>query len=436
MDSHTLYAGMSEAAQQEWAAMVRENAGLRAMADAFHETQAELERAHLAAEHANNAKSLFLAMMSHELRTPMTGILGILDLLMDSRLDADQYRLMKMIKNSANSLLGILNDILDFSKIEAGQMQLEEIRFDAVRLFKEAFDHFQFSAREKKLDLQLQQGADAEYWSLFRGDPMRLRQIVVNLLSNAIKFTSAGAVILSVSVENHDARRADIVFSVSDTGIGMTPEQQERLFNSFMQASTDTTRRFGGTGLGLAIVKRLVDNMNGKISVESIEGQGTTFTVRISLPWAVPETELPDAHRDPLYAVKFSQGRALNVLLVEDSDVNQMIITSALTRSGHRVQVAENGQLGLDAVMQSTAAPYDVILMDIHMPVMDGVTATRAIRALPPPFCNVPIIGVSADALPHEKEKYLKAGLDDYVTKPIQWGILFSAMARVVDHPA
>ena len=388
--------------------------------------QDELEEARRIAEQASFAKSQFLANMSHEIRTPMNGVLGMLELLGASSLDQAQRHFTKTAEASARSLLGIINDILDFSKIEAGKLDLEDIAFDPALAVGEAIALFEARAEARGLRLSMSVADDMP--AVVRGDPLRLRQIVTNLVGNAIKFTSSGSVRVRVLAVHGPGQPEGIGITVADTGIGMSPQVQSRLFKSFTQADDSTTRQFGGTGLGLAITRQLVDLMGGDIRLESKPGEGSVFRVRLALPHAAgarAEAEANVTQRPttaPLATIRSFVG--CTVVLAEDNPVNRDVACAMLARFGVDVRLATNGIEAVEAVARHGC---DLVLMDCQMPVMDGFEATRNIRRkeaanLPydadPASGRLPIIALTANAMKGDRERCLEAGMDDYLAKP------------------
>ena len=377
--------------------------------------QVVLEGERLSAEHANVAKSEFLANMSHELRTPMNAITGIVSLLdRGTGLDERQRKLLSVLRLSSDSLLNLINDLLDFAKIESHELVLESSPINIADIVSEVGSIMSVRAAEKDLMLNIKCAPrDALY---IRGDAMRLQQILINLVSNAVKFTDKGFVNILVRAENQADNKRQLVIDVVDSGIGMSPKQGERIFDKFVQADPTISRRFGGTGLGLAITKQLTELMGGTITVSSREGLGSRFTLTL------PADALPAPKADHTHATEPlghpSKGEALgHILLAEDYEGNIVVAVSMLEDQGYDVTVARNGQEALDALSHTT---YDLILMDVQMPEMDGYEATRRIRAgqkegLFPP---VAIIGVTANALTGDRQKCLDAGMDDYVSKP------------------
>ncbi|NYZ15234.1 response regulator [Azospirillum sp. RWY-5-1] len=401
-----------------------------ALAEDLDRAREEAEAARIAAENASRAKSRFLAMMSHELRTPMTAVIGMGDLLGGTSLTPQQQGLVKTLRSSADTLLAILNDILDFSKIEAGQLEIEEIDFSLHRLVEDVVQLFLVRAAAKGVALSASLAEDTPRH--IRGDPTRLRQVLFNLVGNAIKFTDRGRIEIAGWCADLGDGDCVIRFEVSDTGIGMTEQQQARLFEAFVQAEASTARRYGGTGLGLAICKRLVEAMGGDIGVASTPGRGSTFRFSIRTRPALAPPDAATLNRPPpeALALPAAPPASLRLLLAEDNDVNRMLITTMLTRMGHRVDAVGDGR----AVVATLAASpeYDALVLDMEMPVMDGRSAARAIRRMVGPVARIPIVGLSADALPEHRDGHMAAGLDAYLTKPVDWDHLGSVLLGLV----
>jgi signal transduction histidine kinase/ActR/RegA family two-component response regulator len=421
---------------------------LKELSDGLTEQTTYANSMAAAAEAANMAKSEFLANMSHEIRTPMTAILGYTDLLAEDGDNAlaPQRRVetINTIRNNANHLLTIINDILDMSKIEAGKMSVEQIDTDPAEIVEEVASLLRPRADEKGIDIHVDY--DRHIPDRITSDPTRLRQILMNLMGNAVKFTEVGSVTISVSLANGGDGRVRMRLAVRDTGIGMTLQQREGIarFDAFSQADGSTTRKFGGSGLGLRISNSLAQKLGGGIEIESQQGTGSTFTVTIdpgdlkqvrmlsAEQIATRALEAAAARSDPAFEKNDKPIAGLRLLLAEDGPDNQRLIVLLLEKAGAEVEVAENGQLAVEKAQAAgeTGTPFDVILMDMQMPVLDGYSATRQLRR---EKYTRPIIALTAHAMAEDRQKCLDAGCDDYTTKPIDRKELVKLVRRLAD---
>ena len=373
----------------------------------------DLIRARDDADSAARAKADFLANMSHEIRTPMNAVIGLTHLTLATDLTARQHDYVGKIMTAARSLLRLLNDVLDFSKIDAGKLDLEQVPFNLDQVITEVSDILAAQVAEKKLQMRVVKSPHTPAGLV--GDPARLHQVLLNLLSNAVKFTEAGAVTLTVDTLSRDADQAHLRFEVADSGIGMSEEQQQRLFTPFDQADSSITRRYGGTGLGLAIVRRLVELMEGEVGVESTLGEGARFWFSVRFGIA-DEAALPISAPTPAGDRIRRQLAGARILVVEDNEINRMVTKDLLEHVGVDARFAENGVEGVRAVLED--GPFDGVLMDVQMPRMDGYTATRLIRANPE-FRDLPIIALTANALEGDRDAAFAAGMNDYIAKPV-----------------
>jgi signal transduction histidine kinase/FixJ family two-component response regulator len=385
----------------------------------------ELEAAREAALNASKLKSEFLASVSHEIRTPMSGVMAMTDLAMQMPLPAEARRYLEVAQSSADLLLQVIDDVLDFSKVEAGKLAMHPVELD----IRAEIDQLVvlMGPRAEARGLLLHARVDHSVPQLFVGDPARLRQILLNLVANALKFTEHGSVTIEVrALDSHETEAGDVElhFAVRDTGVGISPDNQRRIFDAFVQVSGASNGERGGTGLGLAIAARLVTLMGGELKVTSTPGTGSTFFFVVKFPRA--------RHDDPRLDEEASRDvirRRLRVLVADDNAINRTVTERMLQRGGHTVALAENG---MQAMEMALAGRFDLVLMDVQMPEMDGLAATVAIRRAESTARRTPVVGLTAHALRGDRDRCLDAGMDDYVAKPVRRQELEAAMVRAL----
>ncbi len=382
------------------------------------------------ATRSTQLKEQFLANMSHEFRTPLNAIVGMTRLMRDNNPKADQINYLDAITRSSENLMSIITDILDISKIEAGRIQLEKIPFDVRIILRGVYDTLHLQAREKNLEYEVTCAEDVP--TLVMGDPLRLSQMLGNLVGNAIKFTETGEVLLNCSAKqklNGSSKTYLFKFTVTDTGIGIPATMHQTIFNSFSQADSDATRKFGGAGLGLSVTKKLVELHGGKINLQSSEGKGATFTIEI--PLDLYEGEALVKNESITSRTLQDALKGLSVLLVEDIEFNRIVALDTLKTEieGVKTDVARNGQ---EAVEMCSKQMYDVILMDLQMPVLNGYDATREIRKLQKPYSEIPVIAMTASALQDEIARCYECGMNDFITKPFNTELLFKKILNQI----
>lgn len=394
------------------------------------ERTADLQKAKILAESANAAKNRFLAVVSHEIRTPITGVLGMADLLVSTGLNSEQQNLLARLTRSAHTLLDLISDILDFSKIESGQMELEETEFSVRQVVADACAVVAplASTKGNVINASVADTIQAAY----RGDAKKYRQILLNLLSNANKFTNNGEINIAVEQKTSNAGSFVIETVVSDTGAGIESSNHERLFQPFVQEDSSTSRRYGGTGLGLTICKNFSELMGGRIWFESIKGEGSTFSFSVTLkPGDASKIEIAQNSnkRAPTAISQIEPAKhSLRILVAEDNETTRMLMSAMLSKLGHTVQTAENGR---DAIEKYQSGSFDIVLMDMQMPIMDGPEAMELIRAQEKGKSAIPIIALTADALEENHKGYREAGADTVATKPVDWQTLTAEMERL-----